>query len=78
MTPVLVNGTEERCCAKYLCGELTTSLKNIFLIYVFVYQNYQYRKVFEMCNYTERENLLINYLLIVYILSCVYIFLKLI
>lgn len=36
MTPVLVNGTEERCCAKYLCGELTASLKNIFLIYVFV------------------------------------------
>jgi len=22
MTPVLINGTEERCCAKYLCGEL--------------------------------------------------------
>lgn len=23
MTPVLINGTEERCCAKYLCGKLT-------------------------------------------------------
>lgn len=21
MTPVLINGTEERCCAKYLCGK---------------------------------------------------------
>lgn len=30
-----------------------------------------------MYNYMEREYLLINYLLIVYILSCVYIFLKL-
>lgn len=37
MTPVLINGTEERCCAKYLCGELTcNATENIFLICIHI------------------------------------------
>lgn len=69
MTPVLVNGTEERCCAKYLCGELTASLKSTFLIYVCLCL------LKLLTQKKERERIyFINYLLIVYILSCVYIF----
>lgn len=30
MTPVLINGTEERCCAKYLCGK-SMALKVTFV-----------------------------------------------
>lgn len=32
MTPVLINGTEERCCVKYLCGEFASLPRRILYV----------------------------------------------
>lgn len=39
MTPVLINGTEERCCAKYLCGELTYNTTGKYISNMYTYNS---------------------------------------
>lgn len=44
MTPVLINETEERCCAKYLCGELTFLPRSIECMfrYFWIFDNFHF------------------------------------